>query len=330
MRSTLILILVSLSLGSAASAWTASPSSAGVTSKAQSLDEVTVIGKADLPTLRHEIHQFVQSHAEPSTLIGQIGRWRQKVCPTVAGLRVAAANYVRDRIESVAREAGAPAVKSGEKCSANIDVVFTDEPQELLDHIAATKDRPLLGYYRRDLKAVATLHHPVQAWYMTGTRSLDAGLPIVGLAPGSAGANNNDDITAILRTGLHVDSAGTDGSMGFGASGNPESRLTKGLRSEFIHVLIIVDSKQVAKYSLGSISDYVALLALTRIGSQDTCDGLSSILTLFNAGCGEPPTAITSADRAYLTALYRADLDMNLALEQSDIHERMLHTISGK
>jgi hypothetical protein len=326
------LVFASLALGSATNAWTASPTSTSpqVTSNAQSLEEVTVVGNTDLPTLNHEIHQFVQSHARPSTLIGQIGRWRVKVCPAVTGLQVAFAKFVTDRIEKVAGSVGAPTAASREKCSANVEVIFTGEPQALVDHIAATKSRPLLGYYRKDLKQVTTFDFPVQAWYMTGTRSIDAGLPIVGLNSGQAGVSNDEDLTSIIRTGLIPDSAATDGSMGFGPSGNPESRLTKGLRSEFMHVLIIVDSKQVAKYSLRSISDYVALLALTRIDSQDTCSGLSSILTLFKADCGKPPAEITSADTAYLKALYRADLDMNLALEQSDIHERMLQTISRR
>jgi hypothetical protein len=342
MRTNLTLVLVALALGSAGNAWATggpingtappSPTARQVTSNGQPLEEVTVVGKTDLPTLKHEIHQFVQSHGKPSTLIGQIGRWREKVCPAVTGLQGAAAEVVSHQIENVARSVGAPTVTSGKQCSVNIEVVFTGQPQALLDHIATTKYHPLLGYYREtELKQVTTFSHPVQAWYMTGTRSLDAGLPIAGLDFGHSGAETGaDDITSILSTGLKIDSAAHDGSLGFGASGNPESYFTKGLRSEFMHVLIIVDSKAVAKYSLRTISDYIALFALTRIGSQDTCSGLSSILTLFDAGCGQPPAELTSADTAYLKALYGADLDMKLALEQGDIREQMLQTISSK
>jgi hypothetical protein len=135
-------------------------------------------------------------------------------------LQAAAAEVVSHRIENVARSVGAPTVTSGKKCPVNIEVFFTAEPQALLDRIAATKYRPLFGYYRKsELKQVTTFNHPVQACYMTGTRSIDAGLPIVGLSPG---------ITSILITGLKADSAATDGSLGFGRSGNPGSRLTTG------------------------------------------------------------------------------------------------------
>src|ERR1700722_18281279 len=198
MRTNLILVLVALALGSAANALatggptnvTASPrpTDRQDTSNSRHLDEVTVVGKADLPTLKHEIHQFVQSHGKPSTLIGQIGRWRENVCPLVTGLQAAAAEVVSHQIEKVARSVGAPTVKSGKKCSVNVEVVFTGDPQALVDHIAATKYRPLLGYYREtELKQVTTFNHPVQAWYMTGTRSFDAGMPIVGLDFGHAG-----------------------------------------------------------------------------------------------------------------------------------------------
>ncbi len=339
MRRNLTLV-VALALGSVANVWAAGgatnvtgppgPTAREVPSNGQLQEEVTVVGKTDLPKLKHEIHQFVLSHAKPSTLIGQIGRWREKVCPAVTGLQGAAAEVVSHQIESVARNVGAPTVGSGKKCSVNIEVVFTGEPQALVDHIAATKFRPLLGYYRGTDLQVTTFNHPVQAWYMTGTRSIDAGPPIVGLSKGQTGFSKDEDITSIISTGLKIDSAAHDGSLGFGASGNPESYFTKGLRSEFMHVLIIVDSKAVAKYSLRSISDYIALLALTRIGSQDTCSGLSSILTLFETGCGRPPVELTGADTAYLKALYGADLDMNLALEQGDIRQQMLQTISSK
>jgi hypothetical protein len=334
MRTTPILLLVVLALGGAADAWAAgdpanvaespSPAARQAASSGQPLDEVVVLGKTDLPTLKQEIHQFVQSHAKPATLIGQIGRWREKVCPLVIGLQGAAAEVVSHQIENVARSVGAPSVTSGKKCEPNVEVVFTAEPQVLVDHIAATKYRLLLGYYREtEFKQVTTVSHPVQAWYMTGTLSIDAGPPII---LGGAGG----DLYGILNTGLKVDSAQSDGSMGYGSSGNPESRFTKGLRSEFMHVLVVVDSNAVAKYSLRSISDYIALLALTRIGSQDTCTGLSSILTLFETGCGQPPVELTGADTAYLKALYGADLDKNLSFEQSDIHTRMLQTILSK
>jgi hypothetical protein len=294
----------------------------------QPLSEVTVIGKMDAHTLNRAVDQFVQSHAKPGALSGQVGRWRESICPTVSGLQSAAGKFVSREITDVARSVGAPTPVAGKKCTVNIEVVFTPEPQALLDHIA-TKYRPLLGYYRRpELKQVITFTHPVQAWYVTGTRALNYLPPIVGFS--QPPPCPTCDLTALFGTGLKIDSAASDGTSGLGASGNPESHLTRGLRSEFVHVLIIADSKAVAKYAVRSISDYIALLALTRVTSLDSCSGLSSIVNLFAADCADPPAAITTADTAYLKALYAADLDMNLNIEQGDMHERMLQVISSK
>jgi hypothetical protein len=114
------------------------------------------------------------------------------------------------------------------------------------------------------------------------------------------------------------------------ANGTAGSRLTRGLRSEFVHVLIVVDSKTVETYSLQTVSDYIALLALTRIASPDTCSALPTILNLFAADCAAPPTGITRPDTAYLKALYAANLDMNLNIEQGEMRERMVDVISTK
>jgi hypothetical protein len=67
-----------------------------------------------------------------------------------------------------------------------------------------------------------------------------------------------------------------------------------------------------------------------RSASLDTCSELPSILNLFAEDCAAPPAAITASDTAYLKALYGADLDQNLNIEQGDMRERMLHVISNK
>jgi len=40
--------------------------------------------------------------------------------------------------------------------------------------------------------------------------------------------------------------------------------------------------------------------------------------------------SFTASDTAYLNALYGADLDQNLNIEQGDMRERMLNVISNK
>jgi hypothetical protein len=333
MRTNLILVLVALALGSAANALAAGdptnvtalprPTARQDTSNSQPLDEVTVIGKTDLPTLKHEIHQFVQSHAEPSGLIGQLGRWREPVCPFVSGLQDPSNSFVAHRITDVAREVGARNSSSNKHCAINVEVVFTAQPQKLLDRIA-TQWRPLLGYYRKaDLKDVTTFNHPVQAWYRTGTRSLN-------LPPENVAAYGSDIASMLFASGLREDVAANVESGDWGPAGSADSHLGRSLQSQFLQALIIVDNNAVAGNSLQSVADYVALLALTHLSTLDQCSELPSIVNLFAPKCAAPPSTITSADIAYLKALYDSDLESNLNLERGEIRQRMLQTISSK
>ena len=307
------------------------PDDRSAAANSQPLPEVAVVGKMDARTLDHVVRQFVQSHAKPSAMIGQVGRWREAVCPAVSGLRDSYGDFVSHRITSVAHEVGAPTPAAGKKCNVNAEVVFTASPQQLLDHIA-DKYHPLLGYYRlSERKQVITFSGPIQAWYMTGTRSLDYQPPITGLDKMQTTGDMavNPSAAPPFVTGLQADSNQSAGGPGsFGSTGAAGSYFTKGLRSEFMHVLIIVDSNAVKKYPLGGISDYVAMLALTRLASADTCSDLPSIINLLASGCAAAPATLTTADIAYLKALYGADLDQNLNIEQGDMHERMLSTIS--
>jgi hypothetical protein len=325
----------------AAAASTAAPPDHFDSANGPSLPEVTVIGKMDKHTLDHVINQFIESHAEPSPVISQIGRWREEVCPKVTGLQDPYRDFVSNGIIKLARSVGAPARLNPTKCSANIEVVFTPDPQALLAGITQ-KYRSLLGYYpTTEAKQATTFTHPIQAWYVTGSRTLNGFLPPkmgAGRGPPSVGCCGEGGLpqppSAVqpFVVGMQIDSAETAGisGEGMGPTGTAGSRLSHGLRSEFVHVLIIVDAGKVAKYPLQTISDYIALLALTHIASLDNCSQLPSILNIFGKDCAAPPGALTASDAAYLKSLYGADLDTNLNIEQGDLRQRMLDVISRR
>jgi hypothetical protein len=209
--------------------------------------------------------------------------------------------------------------------------VFTRDPQPLLDHVAKAYPA-LLGSSRSPGDAIS--RHPIQSWYVTGTK-VDGWNPIATglLAPMIVSLQMGVDAStpggAVASDGARVDPAYGEGFTGFGRSG---SYLTKGFTSELLQVFIVVDSGKVAGHSLASIADYIAMLALTRMNSYDGCNELSSIIDLLSPGCGDrqKPEALTDADTAYLKALYSSDLEMNLNVEQSDIRDRMVKAISGR
>lgn len=301
----------------------------------KALPEVTVIGKMDKHTLNHAVNQFIESHARPSAVISQIGRWRQDVCPAVFGLRSAYAETVTRRITSVARAVGAPTKAERKKCAANVNVIFTSKPQAQLDFVAE-KYRSLLGYYPiAEVKQATTFSGPIHAWYEIGTLSGDyQPIPKVSQSGRNPGPGNGGegDAGPNFITGLIIDSPESTGESGndMGPSGIAGSQLGHGLSSEFVHVLVIVDIKEVTGYQLGTVSDYIALLALTHITSLDACSQLPSILNLFANNCASAPSGITTSDTAYLKALYGADLKTNVNIEQGDIRIHMVDAISKK
>lgn len=337
----------------------AAASSSSSSSSSSSAEVVISTENFDPRQLEKEIvPQFVKTHGAPTPYIEQMTRWREPVCPEVAGVNAELAATVTGQIFAAAQAAGAPNHGAGQKCTSNIAILFTNEPQQLLDSIE--KDHaPLLGSGR--VKGDTTFSRAIQVWYLTGTRQLSGpGSPsaqVMG-APGAAqGQTSSMGMGGMSRGGM-----GTGMGMGMnnGAampppsapsilsnmppppsnsvvpdpawdnSGAPTgsgfSRLSQQWRSELLHVTIIVDGQKLNGMSLQVLSDYIALLALTRMTALDTCNPLPSIVDLFAAGCADraKPAALSGADAAFLKALYASDLDGRIGSEQSEVNKRML------
>jgi hypothetical protein len=317
----------------AALAAAAPPADQSAPQDSRPLQEVQVTAsKLDRRTLKRVAIEFVKLHGAVSPVIHQIGRWRMDVCPWVTGLNPAGSAFVSHRVVQVAQSVGAPTPSAGKKCPVNVEIVFTPQPQELLDHIAKTYPM-LLGSSRSAGDTI--FHRAIQSWYLTGTRAVD-GLNLPNSSFGNAFTCHctpdmqiQPGIPPPLPTGLTVDVPGSDGTAVTGLAG---SYFAKGLTNEFIHVLVIVDTRKVAGDSLRSLSDYIAMLALTRIGSLDGCNELPSIIDLLSSGCDvrDKPQELTDADTAYLEALYSADLEANLNIEQGDVRDRMVKGIMGR
>jgi hypothetical protein len=291
---------------------------------ASSSSEVTITSKYTRRTLETVIvPRFVESHSVATLAIGQIPRWRGPVCPSATGLRPEFNDLVARRIVSTAQSIGA-LTAAGQKCAVNIEVVFTSTPQELLDKI--DQQYPwLLGSARRSGDTHIT--RAVQSWYGTGTRQeAPPDRPVVGFnRPNPKMAQGSTPVEfapSAASAGLATDAP----YGGVAPSGQAESYLTARLRSELVHVLVIVDSSKLLKLSLEQVSDYIAMISLTRITTLDTCNQLPSILDLLAESCSSrpPPTGLTPADAAFLKALYSTELDKTLNVEEGEVRDRMM------
>ena len=261
------------------------------------LKGVTVTGHAQYSKHQLEetiIPEFIRTHGT-FTRIGQFSRWRLDVCPTTEGLPSSSNQFVSARLREIAAEVGAP---TAEPCKQNVEIVFTNNPQQILDDISRHHQWALGFHYASQATQLATVRYPIQAWYVTATRR-GIGLPLV------------------------------DSEFG-GYGGVTPSVFSQGLSSEFLHVLVVVDLNKVGGHEIGLIADYVAMLALSNPSLED-CSELPSVLDLWSSACGNrtKPATLTSADIAYLKALYDINMEYNGSFERFESSNRMRRDIDG-
>jgi hypothetical protein len=294
---------------------------------------VTVQAAPGPVAAQKEARDFVQSYAASTAAIDQIARWHTPICISVAGLSDDQAARVASRIREVGEGVGMHALPPG--CKANIEVVFTDQPQAFMDKVANTREEILGYYHRHDKDKLKTVTRPVQAWYVTQTASggSNAGLAFVGLTtsigaasgmgggPDGAFVNTGQALTASSSSDNVVDDPDNHGPVG--CSEAPQ--FTHCLTSELNNVLIVIDTSRIQGQKLGPLTDYLSMLALAQVRSLDGCSTLPSVIDRLGTSCNgrEAPDGLTAADAAYLTALYTSDLEKNKPLEQDEIASRM-------
>ena len=279
------------------------------------VENVTVTGTRS----REVLDKFVASFAAPTRMTGKLARWEDGICPITVGLRPSATRFVTQRVRDIATRAGAP-VNGQKSCRPNITIEFTTTPQALADTLRK-KHASLLGYYDNSdqLEKLATVTHPVQAWYATATKDV-------------GGAIEPDKST---RNGIGLELA-QDGNAGKFVYPNATalhvtgSHLGDGLRSGFYNVIIVADPTKLADYEIGSLADYISLLALTQLNSLDTCQQLPSIVNMLAAGCEGKADALSDNDLAYLRGLYKMGPDRTGRTQRDEIAYQMNQSLEGK
>jgi hypothetical protein len=267
------------------------------------------------------IDHFVQTYAAPSPAIGKIARWRDGVCPAVAGLPKRYADFIEARVRRIAAQVGAP-VQADAACAVNVQIVFTTEPQKLLDNIR--KEHPLLLGFIHSPEEVPSpvFTHPVQTWYATdtedqrGQRRPDTRVSGIGLPLTTS--DGRGTVTTIYLPYAHAQSV-------------EATRLGNGLRTDIDHVVIVAEPAQLVNQEMGGLSDYIAMLALSQTRSHDTCLPAPSIANLLSQGCDakSKPDAITDLDLAYLRGLYRMDAGGTLLQQRGSIVVQIKKSLGG-
>lgn len=269
------------------------------------------------------IASFVETRTAPTRMTGKVARWKTPICPQTLGLGDKFAKYLTQRIRDVAAAVGAP-VDADPACKPNIEVAFTTTPQALLDNIR--KHEPVyLGYHDTADQAdiLATVTHPMQAWYTTATEDTRGNPQVDG---GRAGGLTITYIPPPISTG-----SGIVPQAGFQTLNLPAAnarsvtgnRLGDGLSSDFFNVLIVAEPAKLLEHEVGSLADYAAMLALSQPSSLDSCQEMASISNLLVAGCTSAAEHITDGDLAYLRALYKMSNTAMLGVQRGEMRYQM-------
>jgi hypothetical protein len=261
---------------------------------------------------RQVLRGFVQSFAAPTRLTGKMARWDSGVCPLTLGLRPQAIAFINTRLKEVAARVGAPVASAG--CKPNIEIAFTTTPQELMNWVRETHP-DFLGYHDNSLQAerLASVTHPIQAWYTTATRDFNGQVQV--------------DAKNIAGGGVQVGNSYLPDAKAYAVSG---SRLGDGLSSGFHHVIITIDPGKMANYEMGALADYIAMLALTQLSTLDVCQQLPSIVNMLAEACERKSSALTENDIAYLQGLYRIRGDQTLTIQQGQVSYHMEQELKGR
>jgi len=263
------------------------------------------------------LYQFIVHHATVHYVntgtTRNLARWRggmQSICPLTVGLNPGYNAFVTARLRALAVYVGAP-VQSDPQCKSNVQILFTNNPQEKMDAVmkwATVYFRNRYSGGMRDLIAFRS-DHAVQGWYMT----TNGGASVL-----------NTDVALVRLNVLPVWPQVTQNYIGSNTLG---TRLGggSGSGSGIGIVILLVDTTKVVGYNIGTIADYLAMLTLSVAQSPDHCDPLPSILDLMSSSCRtrEVPTGITAGDLAFLKALYYKNTGLGPSLSRDEIEDNM-------
>ena len=286
----------------------------------RSTESVTVTG---IKPTEEAINDFIFSHTKPTRLVGKLARWKTQVCPETMGIRPEYAKFVSQHIRDVAAKIGAP-VNESAKCTPNIRAVFTTTPQELMDNLRLST--PLyLGYYesRLQLAAMAKFTRPMQSWYTTSTSDVRGNNTVDSNKPTNMAVDYHG-MTGIDSSGILIQPSAGQLNLGNATIRNVTgNRLNDGVSATFYNVLIVGEPAKLLEYEIGTLADYIAMLALADPGKLEDCAEFPTILNLLVPDCPRIATNLTEGDLAYLKALYKTTPATTLQAQRGEMRYQM-------
>ena len=248
--------------------------------------------------LRLYIQEFLKEVTAPARSRGY-ARWQRRVCIGVHNLENRAAQYIIDRISSLAADLGLEPGEPG--CSPQVHIFFSVDAKEMAAYMVDRQPRafrPAGGNAGMDLGLAALddfveSDRPVRWWHVS--------VPVDARTGQVAIAMPGFDPPVISVAG--------------------PSRIHSGIRDDLLYVIIIVDVAKLDGKTWQQIADYLAVVSLAQIDPKTNPSEFDSILNLFTNPAAY--SGLTDWDLSFLRALYAFNQERIPAVQRGAIASLM-------
>lgn len=256
------------------------------------LGEISVEGRR----LEDLTRSFVQEVAAPAQNRG-LARWRSGLCVGVANLQNDVAQYIADRVSTVAEDLGLVVGQPG--CTPSALIVAVSNANAFTPEFVAKRPRLFrVGGSGMDRGGAAldrfiSNDQPVRWWVVSAPTDNDTGQIAVRLF-GHHNYVPNTDPTAFEKPENFAPQIYVRGA----------ARLATQIVDDTKRVFVIVDVDKLGEVTTEQLADYIAFVTLAQIDPDADTSGYLSVLNIFDEPTQAP--GLTQWDRAYLTGLYDA------------------------
>ncbi len=260
------------------------------------LGEIEVVSER---LLREQVQSFTREATAPPP--GRpLARWDRSVCVGAFNLDARYAQFMIDRVVTVANDLGLETRPPG--CKPNIMIVAAADADELAQGLVTDDEpsfRPSLNAVSLDqdaLERFKTTDAPVRWWHVSMPVSVDTGdVAVTTFGEVIVGKNGPEPLAIKVRDA---------------------SRLRANTRDDLQRATIIIDTSRVGTIGFGALSDYVAMIALAQMAPDADTSAYDTVLNLFREGA-DRSAGLTQWDRDYLKALYSARRDYARPTQQA-------------
>jgi hypothetical protein len=270
------------------------------------IDEVVVRGRR-MSEIEDDLRIYVRD------FIGEVvatppgrgfARWYRHVCVGVHNLEPSAAQYIVDRISSLALDVGLAPGEPG--CRPDVNIVFATDAKEVATQMVESDRRVFMrvgGHAGMDLGRVALQdfvksEKAVRWWHVSLPVNARTGAPAIELSK-TCGAGHCPPTVAVAGP----------------------SRIHNGTRDDLMYVIIIVDATKLNGTTWQQLGDYLAVVSLAQVDPKTSPAAFDSILNLFTNPAAY--SGLTDWDRSYVRALYEFDQERIAELQTNEIVSRI-------